>query len=266
MKKQIILLTSIFIIGFLFVGISRAQEDQEEASPSTKATTNDEKVQLLKDKLATKVAELRESQKRGFFGTIAALTKTSFTLVTPDETEIKVKFDEDTLIYKPGTNSTVEGTVADLKNTETVAVLGLFDEENKSHSAKVILLQEDIRFVSGTVSEIDTKAATLTLKTNDDESMLIEYERTTNAQEFDPEEKDLVKSGLSRFEIGDRAQVWGTPDENDVSNLAASRILRMPQELFVTEDVAGTSTESSPSATPKSSPKASPKATASEEE
>lgn len=255
MIKRILLM---LILGaFLAItSLSLAQEEEKtDPSPST-----DAKVQQLKEKLATKVAELRESQKRGYFGEIAAISKTTFTLVTREKTEIKVKFDENTRVYKIG-KSRIEGTSSDVKNGLSAAVLGLYDEENKQHTAKVILIQPNNKFASGLVVKIDKTNGTLTIKDAKGDEVVIEYEKTTLSDEYTSSNKKIKKSGLSRFTQGDNIQVWGAPHPDDVNNILANRILRISADALQTEDVAGAKIEASASATPKTSPKASPKAT-----
>jgi hypothetical protein len=60
-QKGLIAATVAFFL--ILAGFTLAQE---ESTPSTKASPTDVKVQTLKDKLATKVAELRKSIARFF--------------------------------------------------------------------------------------------------------------------------------------------------------------------------------------------------------
>ena len=225
------------------------------------------KVKQLKEKLATKVAELRENQTRGWNGEIAALSKTSFTLVTSSG-EIKVRFDDDTLVYKLGSKKT-EASSKDLKNAQTVSVLGLYESEVKQQTAKVILLQTLPKFYTGKVTQVDKTQGTLTITTDKNVQIILDYEKTTTATEYDLGEKKLKKSGLSRIATNDTIQAWGYLNEDDVQKVRAVKIIRLPKELTTSEtEVKGTTTasavpvESSPSATPKAkaSPKATPKA------
>lgn len=247
------LVFSLLVTSFLLVsGIALAQEPDDSSTSSTPSSSVDEKkIQDLKEKLATKVAEIRENQKRGFFGEIAALNKTSFTLAD-GTSEVKVRFDEDTKIYKLGKSRT-EGTSSDLKNSLTATALGLYDEENKQQNAKVILLQGGQLHFSGTVTEVNRTAGNFTVQLSTDKSQVIEYEKTTIADEY-TESKKNAKSGLSRLAKDDWIEIWGIPYEDDTTKIEAIRIFRIPQDLL-----GKSATDASPVASPEEETKASPK-------
>jgi len=258
--KRLIIVT--MIISFLVTASwSLAQEaNNAKTSPAASSVVDEKKIQDLKEKLATKVAEIRENQKRGFFGEIAALTKTNFTLAL-NKNEVKVRFDDDTKIFKLGKTRT-EAAASDLKNSLTTTVLGLYDEENKQQNAKVILLQPGQLHFSGMVTEVNKTAGNFTVKQGDDKTQVFEYEKTTTADEY-TEAKKTAKSGLSRLVKNDWVEVWGTPFEDDNTKIEAIRIFRIPQALLG-KPAAEEETETSPKptttlkASPKTSPKASP--------
>jgi hypothetical protein len=281
MTKRLLVLMG--IVGFFLISTLTLSQANESPKPTdatpTSSVTDDKKVQQLKEKLATKVAELRESQKRGFFGEIAAVAKTSFTLVT-NKGEVKVRFTEDTLIYKSGKPKT-EAKVAELKNGLTGTVIGMYEEEAKTVTAKIILLQNQSKFTNGEITIIDKDNAALTLKTPDAEGQIVDYEKNTEAAEVNVTDKKISKSGLSRISVGDHILVWGVPAEDDPKKISAVRILRLPKELFKSDAIStpaasiaasasaspkvstrpSATPKGTPKATPRTSPKASPKAT-----
>ena len=239
----------------MIASLSLAQESSDSKnSPAASSMVDEKKIQDLKEKLATKVAEIRENQKRGFFGEIAALTKTNFTLAVGSN-EVKVRFDDDTKIYKLGKTRT-EGAAVDLKNSLTATVLGLYDEENKQQNAKVILLQPGQLHFSGIVSEVNRTAGNFAVKLSGDKTQVFEYEKTTTADEY-TEAKKTGKSGLSRLVKNDWVEVWGTPFEDDNTKIEAIRIFRIPQDLL-----GQTAAPASPSAATEVKTEASPKPSA----
>ncbi len=262
------LFTTVFI---LLLNTAHAQEKtatKSASSPSAKESTTsaatDDKVKNLKDKLATTVAQLREDQTRGFYGDISALSKSSFTLSTIDS-EIKVRFNEDTLVFK-STDKRTDATIGNLKNGLTASVMGLFDKDTSIHTAKVILLQVLPHRYSGQVTQVDKTNATLTLKTTIGKDMTFDYEKTTRAVELQISDKKLVKSGLSRINNGDRVEIWANVSEDDQQKNKAVRLVRIPKELFddkanavavsPTPQASPKTPENSPAAVPKTSPKA----------
>lgn len=258
MIKRLLLFT---IVAYLLVVASFALA-QENKDASSSPTINEDKVKSLKEKLATKVAELRQSQTRGFYGEIAALSKTGFTLVTKNG-EVKIRLSDDVAILKLGDKKT-EGAVKDLKNTGMAATIGLFDEDANQQTATAIYLESIPKYVSGEISEVNKSKAIITLKNNKGDQLVVDYEKTTKTSEYDPTKQTVVKSGLSRFVVGDYIEVWGNVSEDDNQKLSAVKILRVPKEALSTTTLSASPTASpkvSPKATPKSSPKVSPQPT-----
>lgn len=232
--------------------VTFAQEVTPQPSQTPVASAaNDDKVQSLKDKLATKVAELRENQTRGFFGEIAALSKTSFTLVTPTG-EIKIRYSDDVQVFKDAKKT--EGAATDLKNAQTAAILGLHDADQKQLTAKVIMLQVLPTHYVGTVNSIDAKDGSFSVKVRNQDKT-VDYERTTTSSEVSSSEGTTARSGLSRFKAGDTVHFWGNENEDDANRIVATRILRIPTEVL------GATTEASPAASPTGSPRSTPRAT-----
>jgi RNase P/RNase MRP subunit p29 len=239
MKYKLLLFLLLFctLIGTTF---ALAQEQEKTSSPSPISLEDDEKVKNLKEKLATKVAELRESQTRGFYGEVAALTKNSFTLDTMSG-EVKVRFSEDTTIETGGKT----GEIADIKNSSFASVLGLYEPENKQLTARVIILDSKPTYVYGELSAIDKENAALTVKTVNN-TMVIDYEKTTISSEYQGEEK-IAKSGFSRLVAGDLLHIWISPSEEDNERNQANRLLRIPALVL---GISNEATPSTSSATP----------------
>src|SRR3989344_895185 len=252
------------ILGFLALGVSvLAQENATEDKPATGSSVNDDKVQELKDKLATKVAELRQKQKRGFYCTVAALSKSAFTLAIKDD-ETRVKLSDDTQFFSLGKQKQ-EKSLKDLKNTLSVSVLGHYDEGEDQFYAKVILIQTLPDQYYGQLIKTDKTHATITLKTKNEE-LTFDYERATLASEYNFKDDKIQKSGLSRLKEGDWLHVWALSNDDDDGVLPLVKILRLPMDTFAVsstmpEASAKASSKTSPSATPKTSPKSSSKTT-----
>lgn len=249
-----------FIATFLLcclalTSFALAQDREATTSAVSPLPSDTDKVKILKDKLATKVAELKATQTRGFHGEISSLAKTSFTLVT-QSSEVKIRFSDDTLIFKLGDKRT-EGKLDDLKNNLSVSVLGLFDEEASQQTAKIILIETTFpRYFNGTVTKVDKDGATITIKNSKNEEIVFDYEKTTKAFEYQ-KDATLGKSGLSRIIKDDLIEFWAVPNEDDAQGFKAMRIIRIPLNVF--DSQAENSPAPTPPGTPESSPKASPK-------
>ncbi|MEK7165887.1 MAG: DUF5666 domain-containing protein, partial [Patescibacteria group bacterium] len=200
-------LISLGLTGISFWSYAQAQGSSETSQDASGSSVNTEKVRELKEKLATKVAELRLQQKRGFAGEIAALSKNSFTLVTASG-EVRVRFNEDTQVFQTGTKR-IEKKPADLANGNFVSVLGFFEEADKLQQAKVIFLETKPPVHEiGKVISIDKDEGTVTVKTSKNTEQSFDYERTSAATEYAIANTPLKKSGLSRLAVGDLVQLW----------------------------------------------------------
>lgn len=264
MTKRLALIA--IVSSFLLISSASLAQEKTTPKPSSKtasasAAIDDKKVKELKEKLATQVAQLRESQKRGFLGEVASSSKTSFTLVTLTG-EIRIRYTEDTKFFKLTSKGRTEAKSDELKNGLTAASIGLFDEENKQLNAKAVILQGTPLIIkTGEITEINKTDAVVTVKDANGQNLTIDYEKTTVADEVNSSKK-VARSGLSRFATGDQILAWVVTSDEDSKKFSARRLVRIPKELFTksTEKTDAPKASASPEATPKSSPKSSPAA------
>lgn len=259
MFKKTIFFTFI-AIGLIVVSITLAQENPDAKPATISGTVDEEKIKALKEKLATKVAELTENQTRGFTGEIAALTKTNFTLATLNNSEVKVRFNEDISIFKMLPKKSA-AAVKDLKNTLMVSVLGIYDQEANQLSSQVMFIESQPKFYAGEITQIDKANNLIIIRSATDKQMSIDYESTTQTTEYQKTGDKIIKSGLSKLEAGDRVEIWGNPSENDNEKVAALKILKLPKSLFKPAETNTASPSATLTASPSASLKASPKAT-----
>ena len=258
MKKLILFLLIPILLFSVLKSVPADAQEEQMASPSAsgKSTkTQEEKIQDLKERLATKVAELRQNQKGIVAGRIKDKSDTHFTLVTKKE-EMAVTYSaEDTIVEELALGKRSEKKVSDLTNSIFINVFGLVDSEKKTIDAKYNLIKKPLAMLSGIVVEKDTSEATIKVKTNQNELYTFDYEKDTKTTLWTPGE-GLVKSGLSKISESDRIHVLGSPvaGSGEEKKISAVRILHIPLSTF--EKV-----EATPSATPVAGASATPKAT-----
>src|SRR3990167_9339217 len=140
------------IVVAVFVASSSTYAQTSTPSSSLKPTPKEEgsastldKIRLLKEKVATKVAELRKSDKKAIHGTIVSLSYTEFKLKTPKNETITVTFSEDT-----------PGNIKDIAEGREITAFGYYDETVKTLDGRVVYLTESIpSFLSGKIADID---------------------------------------------------------------------------------------------------------------
>lgn len=189
------------------------------------ATPTSQKIEDLKDRLATKVAELRQTSRRGIFGTVKSASITSFVVETQTK-DVKIERTDDLVVIQYLTGKRTVLSPDDIEKGDTVSVFGAYDATLDLLKAAVVLIQGPMpQRVNGTVTARDEKAFTLTLKTAQGQEYTIDVERTTKTTAWDREKKEIIKSGFSKIATGSAIHVLGTPVPKQERRVSATRIL-----------------------------------------
>jgi len=83
-----------------------------------------EKIRKLKERVATKVAELKEKAKKAYFGEIKNISD-SIIFLTTKKGEVRIKVDETTKIFSIGVGGRENITLKDLKEGESIVAFGI---------------------------------------------------------------------------------------------------------------------------------------------
>lgn len=235
---------------------------QEEATPTAETDTEAneetqplkenqlEKIRQLKERVATKVAELKKTGKKAYFGEISKILSTSIFLTTK-RGEAVVTTSEDTEIFSISLGKKKSLSLRDLSEGQEMLALGISLEEELP--AKIIIVKKMPLIVGGKVTDVDQKEGTLTIKTPKNSQFVIDYEKTTQSKIF--EAGTLVKSGFSKININDRVHIVAAENEEE-NRLTALRILVLPgKALGITEEKPSPTEEApTPTLTPTSTP------------
>lgn len=229
----------IFIILFLFLSLSPAKLAQaatptltpnptSSASPTKEAlnTKLSNQINQLKDKIASRVSELNLVEKRAIIGIITNTSTTQITLADQSGNSRIVDVDE---ITKFTSATKASFGLSDLSKGNKISVLGLYNKQSKRILARFIQTSVDPVFLSGAISEIDSKNITLKLMAEDKKETKIDIiQPSTKISEFIKED-GLTKIAFSKLEIADRISVVGYPDKKDSTLIVASRIIVFPE-------------------------------------
>lgn len=193
---------------------------------ATPSSTN-QKIEDLKDRLATKVAELRQTSRRAIFGTVKTTSITSFVVETKTK-DVKIEIIDELKVIQYLKGKRTKLTTDNLAKGDTVVVFGDYDTTLDLLKASVVFIQGAIpQRVSGAVTQRDDKKFTLTVSTPQDQSFTIDIERATKTLSWDREKKELVKSGFSKIATGSAVHVIGTPVPKEERRISATRILNL---------------------------------------
>lgn len=181
-----------------------------------------EKIRKLKEKVATKVVELRKKSRQGYFGEISKVEgKTIF--LTTKKGEVAVKVSEETKIFRVGISGRKKITLEDLKVGEKIFCFGILEEEVLN--AKIIIAKKMPFIINGKVINVDLEKGTIKVKTLRKGEFVVDYETNTKCKMFE-KGKGLTSCGLSKIKVDDRVHVIG--EKLEENRLTASRILVLP--------------------------------------
>lgn len=260
--KKIQTLTYI-LFPFLAASIVWAQTPTKEASSeATPTTTKTKQIEELKERLATKVAELTQTQRRAIYGTVKSTSLSTVTIETATK-DVKIELTDEIKIFQYLKGKRTSLTTDDLTKGDVVSVFGEYDATLDILKAKVIFIQDPLpQHASGTVSAIDKTEFTLTVTPPEGPAITVDIERFTKVTLWDG--TTLIKGGFSKIQVGDTIHVVGSPVPKKENRLSALRILDLGDLSGSRPTPTATPTkESSPSPTLKilSTPKVTSKPT-----
>lgn len=189
------------------------------------ASATTKKIEDLKDRLATKVAELRQTSRRALYGTVKSTSITSFVVETKTK-DIKIELMDELKViqYLKGKRTVL--TSEDIAKDDLVAVFGEHDATLDLLKATIVVIHSPSPArISGTVSARDDTEFTLTITTPQGQTMTIDIEKATKTFAWDRQKKEIVKSGFSKIMAGATVHVVGFPVPKKEQRLSADRIL-----------------------------------------
>lgn len=194
------------------------------AFAATPSATN-QKIEDLKDRLATKVAELRQTSHRAIYGSVKSTSVTSFVVETKTK-DVKIEQTDDIKVIQYLKGERTALTPEDIAKNDKVTVFGDYDTTLDLLKATIVVIQSpDPERISGTVTARDDKEYTLTIKNPQEVTYMVDIEKSTKALVWDREKKALVKSGFSKIAAGNVVHIVGFPVPKKELRVSADRIL-----------------------------------------
>lgn len=251
------LYTYFIVVGLISLAFPSVMVFAATATPSatpkiSTASATTKKIEDLKDRLATKVAELRQTSRRALYGTVKSTSITSFVVETKTK-DVKIEMlDEIKVIqYLKGKRTSL--TTDDIAKGDLVTIFGEHDTTLDLLKANIVFIQSaDPARVSGVVTARDDQEFTLTMTTPQNQSYIIDIEKVTKTFAWDRTKKEIVKSGFTKIAVGATVHIVGFPVPKKENRISADRILDLGNLASPVEQLTPTPTENpaSPSATP----------------
>lgn len=197
-----------------------------DAHAAITPTTSDiqNQVDELKNKIASKVAELKLVEKRGIIGTVTDSSDIQITLTDPKGDTRFVDVDELTKFY----SSDKTFGISDIKKNMTIGVLGLYNKQSRRILAREINnIAASPKIIYGGIGAIDKQNFEITVVKENGAKIVVKIDEITKTYSYSFDK--LEKSGFSKMQETQTIMVIGYTDKLDPNKLLATRVLIFPQ-------------------------------------
>jgi hypothetical protein len=225
MKKTISIALTILILIFLIPNPAISQTTKKTASPTPTENPFEKQINSITSKIASRVAQLKLVEKRGIIGTVESSSNTQLTVTDASGNTKFIDVDEFT---KFSSSTSKSFGISDIEKGDKLGILGLYNKESRRTLARFIDVLDLPQVIHGAVTGIDAKNFVLTLASEDGKEYSIDVASSTRTVTYDDEEKELIKSGFSKIEEGQRIAAIGYFDTKDAKLLEASRVIVLP--------------------------------------
>lgn len=214
---------------------SSAQTATVTVKPTTATSSAETKeIKDLKDKIATKVAELQKKDQKAIAGSVLSNKDGLVMLKANDDAEYEVKIDDTlTKIYQISGAQKKEVKFSDVKKDSYIIVTGpLID---KTVTANFIYLDEQFIVGAGKITEVNSDDFYFKVTTTEKDNYTLDIETTTTTQMLNIKTLTPEKIGFSKIKEGDTVHfvVREAGQKEEPNRYSAFKILIVPQEYFM---------------------------------
>lgn len=203
-------------------------------SPDLVSPTVDKQIQNLKDKIASKVEELRKKDEKATAGSITEVKDGIISFTTIDDQKLKVKSDDSlTKIYQIAGTVKKEKKLSDLKKGDYIIVTGPLMGE--TINANFIYQDEQFLIKAGKVTEVNKDNYYIKVLTNDKDNYTLDFETYSKTSMLNVKTMDVEKVGFSKIKEADVIHFVVSKNEEgkEKNRYPVSKVLIIPQEYFV---------------------------------
>lgn len=222
----------VITILFLCIAVSHAfavsptPTDQSKPTEEAKVNSLNEQINNLKDKIASRVAQLNLVDKRGITGTVTEVKDTQVTLLDPQQKKRIIDIDEITKFSSPSAKSSFG--ISDIEKGNVISIIGLYNKQTRRVLARFVEASVSPIFITGVISDTDADDFTISVLDNQGTITIVDIEKLTKTNTY-TEEDDIVKSGFSKLSPGNRVVISGYADDKEKNRLTGIRILQLPE-------------------------------------
>lgn len=232
--KIFYILLFIFIFGRLTSNPIFGQTGTQSAQQiSPTRVFEDKDIQNLKEKIATKVAELREKNNKAVSGFVTTISGLTIKIKDENDVEYDIKLDDAlTKYYQIIGTQKKEVKLTDIKKGIFVIVTGIAND--KVINANIVYVDEMFLVKSGKITGVDSANFSLKVLSSDKDTYTLNVETTTKQQMINVKTLEAERSGFSKIKEGDTIHFVVKKNGQEKDNTyTAIKILIIPQEYFM---------------------------------
>ena len=230
-KKILIFISLILLLTPLKIAFAQSEETTEPTQKVLPTPTGInlmeqlEKIKILKEKVATKVSELRQTERQAVFGTVIDIKDESIKIKDEKENEINISVNEDTLYFAfDKSGKRIDSSKNKITKDMLISAFGFQDDKNLE--GKYIYIEtEPPLHLMGKIMDIDRKNFTLTLKNQSQKEWLIDIETFSRTSNYSKIEK-TTKIGFSKLQPADLVHIIANKNTKEKDRAAALRIIK----------------------------------------
>ena len=222
---------SFFIIVLFLILITGVSKNIYAAvatpTPVTTPTQGDiQQIDDLKNRIASRVAQLNLVEKKGIIGTVTDATNTQITLNDVNGNIRFIDVDELTKFSNSNASGTSFG-ISDINRGMTLGVLGLYNKQSRRILARQVDVLTMPKIFIGVVSSVDSKNFNFYIVSEDNKQTFIDVETVTKTYSYSTGTA-LAIVGFSKIKVDESVIVIGFSDKNTPTHIIASRVLLFP--------------------------------------
>ncbi len=218
-----------FLLLTLLIFCTSVSAQSQVATPSSQ----NKDVQLLKDKLAAKVAELTKKEQQAVSGIVSDNKNKRISITSEDGTLFEVRVDDVvTKIYNIAAGEKEEIELIEIKKGDYIIASGPISD--KVVTANNIYKDEQFLLGSGNITEVNQVESNLKILSSEKETIILDVETSTKRFLADVKALTADVVTFAKIKEGDTVHFVArkTGKEREKNRYTVTKILIIPQEYF----------------------------------
>lgn len=192
----------------------------------TKFDALSERISDLKERIASRVAELNLVEKRGIIGTVTEVSDTQVMMTDIDRDIRIVSVDEITKFTSASQKDSFG--ISDITKGTKLSVIGLYNKQSHKLLARYVNTFIIPVFINGQVGSMNNDEFSIKVLSEDGKETTVDIEKVTKTSTYTKED-GVQRAGFSKITPGMRVIIVGFPDKKNPSHIIASRALLLAE-------------------------------------